>query len=115
MARLYTHHARGLRGAVAARKRRAERDRHFTEILRRRTPADRALDAVDHFGNLDLPREHDIDRALVTLVHRVLSGGEMDVRGRLRQALEFGLLQPREQRDRGKLVDRQHGFATGAG
>ena len=96
---LQSNDARGLRGAIAADERPAERDRDFPENLARDAPADRALDAVEPLGDFDLARDHGEQCALFTLVYRVLSDCKVDVRGSARQMLELLRRQVREERN----------------
>ena len=70
--------------------------------------AEHALDAVDELDDLDPALEHGEERALLALVHRVLTGGETDVRAGPREPLAVGRRERREQRDVCDLVARDH-------
>ena len=91
-------------------KRRAEGDRHFAENGARNAPAQRSFDAVDQLDDLDLAGENRVERAVSALMNGEFSGTEMQVGGRLRETLEFGNSERREQRNRPDVVNRQHGF-----
>jgi hypothetical protein len=105
----HAHHARRLRGAVVAHERSPQRQRDLAEDLAGRAPADRLLDAVELLRHLDLAGDDGEQRALLALVDHVLAGGEVDVGRPLRQLIQLGGGQGREDRDARQLFDGQHG------
>ena len=74
--------ARGLRRPKADREHRPEHDRDLPEDFPRAALTDDPLDAVDALDRLDATLEHGKQRALVTLVRRVLAWRQGDVRCR---------------------------------
>ena len=71
-------------------------------------PAQRSLDAVDQLDDLDLAGENRVERAFAALMNGEFPGGEMKVGRRLRQSLELGRWETREQRNRSYVIRRQH-------
>ena len=110
--RIHSNDARGFRRAIAADERPAEGERNFAEDLARGAPADRALDAIDPLGYLDLARDHRKEGTLFAFVNRILARGELHVRGSLRKVLELDDRQLREDRYARKFFDGQHHFPT---
>src|SRR5436190_9030398 len=63
---IHAHHARGFRGSIAARERRAEGKRHLAENGPRKPPAERTFDAVEHLDDLDFAGENRVESAVAT-------------------------------------------------
>jgi hypothetical protein len=108
VARLDTHHPRGLRGPEADGERGAQRDRHLAEDLSGVALADDARYAVDELDCLDTALEHAEERPLVTFVDCVLARPEADVGGDATQLLTVGRVERFERRDAPDLVGRHH-------
>ena len=106
---IHAQDARGFRRPIAADEHRAEGDRHFAEDGARNAPAQRSLDAVEQLDDLDLAGEHRVERAVSALVNGEFSGTEMQVGGGLRETLELGNGERREQRNGPDVVNGQHG------
>jgi hypothetical protein len=104
--RIDANHARGLRRAIAADERPAERDRDLPENLAHAAPADRALHAIETLGDFDLAREHRKQSSLFAFVNRVLSHGELDIRGPACQVLELFRRQRGDERNGGEFFGR---------
>ena len=109
---LHAHDPRGFRRPVAAHERRTEGDRHLAENLPRHAPAQRPFDAVDQLDDLDLAGEDRVERAVPALGNGEFSGAQVQVGGRPREALEFDLREPREQRNLSDVVSSQHGSVS---
>jgi hypothetical protein len=108
LVRLDAHHARRIGGAIGARKRRREGQRHLAEDRAGQAPAERALDAVELLHHLELSRQHREEGTLSAFVDRELAGAQGDVGRGAHQALELALRQRREQRYGADFLDRQH-------
>ena len=107
---LHANEARRLRRPVTSVERRADGDRDLAEDRTGDAPAQGALNPVEQLDDLHLAREDREQRTVpVALVHGVFPGTEVDVGRRLRQQLELGRPERREQRDSPYLVNCQHG------
>jgi hypothetical protein len=96
---IHAQDARGFRRPIAAHEHRAEGDRHFAEDGAWNAPAQRSFDAVEKLDDLDLAGKYRVQRAVTTFMHGEFSGTEVQVGGGLRESLEFGHGECREQRN----------------
>ncbi len=105
-------HARRLDGPHAGGQRRAERHRDLASELPREPDADHLLDPVHELRQLGLPLDYDRQKPALALVGHVLPGDEVDVLDSAGKVLKLILREPREERNRGQLIDSDHDSLT---
>jgi hypothetical protein len=101
------HHPCRFGSAKPERKRCAERNRHLAEELSCLASTDDRGDPVDEPDRLQPPLEHRKQRPLVTLMHRVLTRHEHDVRRVAGKAIALRRPEPCEDRDAGDVLGGQ--------
>ena len=80
----------------------------FSSELAGKPDANHLLDAVHQFRQLGLALDHDRQGPTFALVGHVLPGREVDVLNFAGKVLQRFLLERREERNRGQLIDSEH-------
>jgi len=106
--RLDPHDARLLGRPKADGEHGPERDRNLPEDVPRVALADDSLDPVDELDRLYPTLEHGEERALPTLVHRVLVRREADIGRYSGKPLAVTRIESREDGDLTDLIRRHH-------
>jgi len=104
-----------LRRAGAAEEGRAEGDRHLAVEFTGLALADHGRHAIDLPHDLELARDHDVERTFLALVHGEFARHQVDVGRRARQRFQLGDGHTREQGHIGKFGSAQHGGLLDAG